>query len=160
MSNDGYWKNRKDLQYYKKALQIMARVPAASVIDIGGWSGEFLHLVDSIEDKTCLDQREPEHRYPDVRYITANFLEFEPDRSYDLAICMQVLEHLDDDIVGPFAEKLFSLAPRVIISVPYQWEKGACKWHVQDPVDLDKLQCWTGRKAASHVIVKEEQIGA
>ncbi|HHP7229646.1 MAG TPA: hypothetical protein ACFCUY_02155 [Xenococcaceae cyanobacterium] len=134
----------------------MAKVPATSVIDVGGWKGEFIHSVDFIEDKTCLDRKEGNQEFSDVKYINANFLQYQPERSYDLAICLQVLEHLKDDTVGEFSEKLFTLAPRVIISVPYKWKKGACKYHFQDPVDLPKLKSWTQREPDATYIVKEK----
>jgi hypothetical protein len=151
-----YWSSRKDMNYYKKVLKLMASTPAKSVIDIGGWRGEFLHSVDFIPDKTCLDRQNAEQKYSDIQYINTNFLDYQPERAYDLAICLQVLEHLKDEIIHEFTEKIFTLAPRVIISVPYQWQKNACEYHLQDPVDLEKLKCWTQREPNETYIVKEK----
>ena len=153
---DNYWSSRKNFNYYKKVLKLMAKIPAKSVIDIGGWKGEFLHSVDFIEDKTCLDKQKTEQKYSDIQYINANFLDYQPERSYDLAICLQVLEHLKDETIYQFTEKLFTLAPRVIISVPYKWKKNACKFHFQDPVDLQKLKSWTTLEPNKTYIVKEK----
>lgn len=85
--------------------------------------------------------------------ITANFFTFSPGRAYDFVTCLQVLEH-----IGParkFARKLFTLADRVLISVPYQWPAGLEKSHCQDPVDFRKLRRWTGRDPTYWVIVAE-----
>ena len=71
-----------------------------------------------------------------------------PSESFDLVVCLQTLEHLEDDIVDSFAQKLFDVGRNVIISVPHMWPEGACKSHLQDPVDLKKLDLWTQRSAS------------
>jgi len=87
--------------------------------------------------------------------ITADFYEWEPDRKYDVALCLQVLEHLDKP--KEFAQKLFQVAPIVIISVPYKWAKGACKYHVQDPINEEKILSWTGRQPDEKHIVTDRK---
>jgi hypothetical protein len=64
---------------------------------------------------------------------------------------LQVLEHLENP--AEFAQKLFQSGQTVIISVPYKWPSGIQKNHVQDPVDEQKLKCWTGRDAIELLIV-------
>ena len=83
--------------------------------------------------------------------ITADFYEWNPDRKYDVVLCLQVLEHLDKP--KEFVEKLFRTASTTILSVPYKWPKGSCKYHVQDPIDEQKILSWTGREPdEKHII--------
>lgn len=46
----------------------------------------------------------------------------------------------------------------VIVSVPYMWEKGRTKSHVQDPVDMEKLTRWFEREPVFCNIVDERLI--
>ena len=74
-------------------------------------------------------------------------------KRYDLAICLQVLEHVPQ--VEAFARKLFDISSSVLISVPYKWPKGNVKGHIHDPVDEAKLRSWTQRKPDYQIIVTE-----
>ena len=65
--------------------------------------------------------------------------------------CRQMLEHVADP--ATFAQKLFSLADVVVISVPYKWPKGMTKGHTHDPVDEVILREWTGREPVESRIV-------
>ena len=77
------------------------------------------------------------------------------NNKYDVVTCLQVLEHIDDDTVYNFAQKLFTLGNIVIISVPYMWKKGICKYHKQDPVDETKLYGWTKKIPIYSIIIKD-----
>ena len=81
----------------------------------------------------------------DVRNIIHDFLTWKPDKEYDIAICMQTLEHISDEKVGIFARKLFEVSNHILISVPYMWKKGKCPNHLQDPVDENKIYGWMKR---------------
>ena len=54
-----------------------------------------------------------------------------------------------------FAHRLFEIADRVLISVPFMWPVGSNKGHVHDPVSLEKVVFWTGRLPDYHVVVTE-----
>ena len=77
-------------------------------------------------------------------------------KKYDVVVCLQVLEHIDHDIVKKFTQKLFQVGKTVIISVPYKWELGKCKYHVHDPVDESKLYSWTKRYPKKTWIITEK----
>ena len=72
-----------------------------------------------------------------------------------MVTCMQVLEHIQDEYVGDFAKKLFAISSRVLISVPYKWKQGVCKYHYQDPVDEKKIYGWVERQPTESFIVNE-----
>jgi len=68
--------------------------------------------------------------------------------------CLEVLEHLTDEEMQPFVDKLFAHAEHVIISVPWRWPKGKCANHVQDPIGRKKfLQMIGNRKVVKQKIV-------
>ncbi len=78
-------------------------------------------------------------------------MDYRPETYFDLVLCLQVLEHLDNP--DAFAQKLLNAGRTVIISVPYRWPQGYCKTHKQDPVDEAKLERWTQRKPVETQIV-------
>jgi hypothetical protein len=85
--------------------------------------------------------------------IEMNFFDFMPEEKYDFATCLQVLEHIPD--ATAFTTKLFKIAHRVLISVPYKWKEDSDPSHVHDLVDLNKLLDWTGREPSYYIVVKE-----
>lgn len=144
---------RKDYNYYREVLRLgRVNLPAnATVIDVGAGETSIIDALPA-RRRVTLDERWLPAR-PGIEHITADFRTWQPDARYDLVLGLQVLEHLPNP--GPFVRKLFALGERVIISVPYRWRAGACKGHVQDPVDAEKLSAWTGRDPAETLIVKD-----
>jgi len=151
---DAYYNERKDYHYYKKVQSILNSVQFNSIIDVGSRKSPIMQNLDSNIYKVMLDLI-PIPPQPGMNMITADFYEWEPDRKYDVALCLQVLEHLDKP--KEFAQKLFQVAPIVIISVPYKWAKGACKYHVQDPINEEKILSWTGRQPDEKHIVTDRK---
>ncbi|WP_299413460.1 hypothetical protein [Acaryochloris sp. IP29b_bin.148] len=141
-SNNDYWEKRKTLDYYKKVIKLAKKhsPEAQSVIDVGTHISQTITRLDWIPDKTAIDLKHlPE--IPGARNIQCDFMTFKPEQRYDLVLCLQVLEHLDCPEL--FTDKLLKIGKKVIISVPYKWPEGQCQYHVQDPVDEDKLLSWT-----------------
>jgi hypothetical protein len=153
---DSYWKSRKEYNYYKKVLEIINIYSNyESIIDVGGRDTEILKDL-SFRDIACLDLNKlPENDR--IRTIKCDFYKWIPDKKYDIVTCLQVLEHLDDP--GTFAKKLFELSNKlVIISVPYKWPKGFCKYHLQDPVSEDDIFKWTGKSYNESYIIEDASV--
>jgi SAM-dependent methyltransferase len=153
-----YWAARKDMLYYREVLRL-ARLhapQARSVIDVGSMNTQFILQLQSIPFKVSLDL----HKHGRLRGVTnirADFTTWYPDRSYDLVLCLQVLEHLDDP--AGFIQRLLACGKKVIISVPYKWPLGHDLDHVQDPIDEAKLAHWIGRPWIDQSIAKEPNDG-
>lgn len=64
-----------------------------------------------------------------------------------------MLEHIPD--AERFARKLFAIADRVLITVPYEWPANLVTWHVHDPVDFEKLHLWTQRVPLHRAVIEE-----
>ena len=150
----GYWNRRQKMMYYQYVIDIAGPLAAdaRSLIDVGSHGTSMAEEFDWIPERTALDLREP-YSSPSVKGIKADFFTFEPEHRYDVALCLQVLEHVPD--AGRFARKLFDVADRLVVSVPYMWPKNRCRFHCQDPVDEAKLAGWFGRKPDYTIVVAE-----
>ncbi len=149
-----YWSERQHMRYYTQALDFARRYAPAggSVIDVGGRDCEYITWFDWFARKVVIDLRSPSPR-PGVEVVTGDFLAWQPTERFDLALCLQVLEHLSDP--APFGRKLLAVGRVVIVSVPYRWPKGLCRYHVQDPVDEARLALWMGQPAAAQSVVRD-----
>ncbi|KAA5546024.1 class I SAM-dependent methyltransferase [Roseiconus nitratireducens] len=81
-----------------------------------------------------------------------------PVQHADVVTCCQVIEHLTDEQLPAFVDRLFAVGRSVIITVPYQWPAGWCKYHVQDPIDLPKLDRMVGRRPSAVQIVTDGNV--
>jgi SAM-dependent methyltransferase len=149
----GYWEARKHFIYYKSVFQYacVAGADANSVIDIGSASAEYVNWLKWIPNRFILDY-EIKSAPVGVQPIETDFFEFDVPEKFDLALCCQVLEHVEDP--KRFCEKLKSVAKKLIITVPYRWS-GAAPGHINDPVDEDKLYSWISITPNSQQIVCE-----
>ncbi|HLT90453.1 MAG TPA: methyltransferase domain-containing protein [Woeseiaceae bacterium] len=150
-----YWQRRRNSIYLFAARQICARErrnPTA-VIDIGSNATPTLEWHRKSGARlVSLDLRRP-YVAEGVESLTCDFLEYNPATSYDLVTCFQVLEHVPDP--AAFARKLLAIGKTVVVSVPYKWKKGRCKYHLHDPVDERKMKKWFGRDPDYSYIAKE-----
>lgn len=140
----GYWNARKQYIYYQAVSHFVAIAgyDAESIIDIGSAGTDYVCWFPWIADKVMLDFKVKLPTQVGVRKIETNFLEWTPDKVYDVALCMQVLEHIPDPRL--FCEKLKQVCRKLIVSVPYKWRAGGTPGHIHDPVDEIKLRDWMG----------------
>jgi hypothetical protein len=90
--------------------------------------------------------------YDGVEQVVTDWMDYPIEEKADLVLCLQVLEHLEDELVAPFAKKILASGKRAIISVPHKWPDTACEQHLQDPVDLEMLIDWVGKEPIRHYI--------
>ena len=153
-----YWERRKNLLYYQvvRLLAVDLAKDATSVLDVGSRACPLLDWFPAVEYRTSLDLREP-YVAPSVQSIELDFLQWAPDRLYDLVLCLQVLEEVPD--APAFAKKLLASGTQAVISVPYKWREGKTPFHIHDPVDEAKLLAWFGREPNFRYICKEVESG-
>jgi hypothetical protein len=152
-----YWAERKDYRYYRKIIEFAKEYAphAGTVIDVGPRDTPFLDAIDWVPSKTAIDlQCLPS--ITDAITLQGDFMQFEPERQFDLVFCLQVLEHLTDP--KSFARKLLRTGRVVIISVPYNWTEDQCEWHLQDPIDEAKLLSWTEKQWLKKVTVEDNGV--
>jgi hypothetical protein len=150
-----YWKQRRHLQYYREVVRLAREyVPDGhALVDVGAGETEVAGIIEGFQRRVMLDIH-PIRPKRGVETITADLMQYEPDTRFDLVLCLQVLEHIEEP--APFARKLFEVGRTVIISVPYRWPEDVCPWHLHDPVDEAKLELWTGRQPTEICIVADE----
>ena len=141
-----YWRERRHMRYYTQVLDCARRhAPGGgSVLDVGGRDCDYIAWFDWFQRQVVLDLKPPPPR-SGVETIAGDFLAWQADATFDLVLCLQGLEHLADPV--PFCRKLLASGRVVIVSVPYCWPRGLCRYHLQDPVDEAKLLGWAGRPA-------------
>lgn len=149
-----YWAKRRQLMYINYVAQFVCGFgrDARSILDVGPNGTPMVDLFDWIPTRHTVDLWAP-YQSDTATGFKADFIKFNAPQRYDLALCLQVLEHIPD--VELFTRKLFEVADHVIISVPYQWDAGRVADHVNDPIDKPKLRSWTGRRPTQYAIVSE-----
>lgn len=152
-----YWKQRQGFKYYREIERMLEEDRGDSILDVGSNNTPVVGYGDfSFRHAINLDPIPESERVPDALYTFTDFLEYNTFNKYDTVICLQVLEHLDDDTVSMFAKKLFEHSSnKVIISIPYMWKVGQCDEHLQDPAGWDELYEWTNRVPDSSIIVHD-----
>lgn len=154
-----YWAGRSDLLYYQYFRMIIRCVgkDAGSMIDIGSGNAPYLEWFDWIGKRVSVDIRTP-YRSATVEGIKGDIHKLAFPEKFDICTCMQVMEHVPE--AGLFAQRLLELGKLLVVSVPYKWPAGKTNGHIHDPVDLDKLTTWFGRKPNYSQIVKEPFTGS
>ncbi len=152
---DGYWQRRKNAIYLFATRQICGRFcgSPSSVIDVGSNRTPTLEWHRRTASRlVSLDLRRP-YAAPGVESLTCDFLQYRPDKGFDLVTCFQVLEHVPDP--AAFAKRLLEIGGVIVVSVPYKWKKGRCKHHLHDPVDQAKMLAWFGREPDFSYVARE-----
>jgi Methyltransferase domain len=152
---DPYWEQRKDSIYLYVARAVCKQYGGKpkSVIDVGSNQTPTLEWHRATASRlVSLDLRRP-YVADGVESMTRDFFGYLPDETFDLATCFQVLEHVPDP--AAFADKLLQISKVTIVSVPYKWKRGKCKYHIHDPVDEDKMLEWFGKKPAYTYVARE-----
>ena len=154
-TGDKYWIGRRDSVYLHVAQQICLKYgsKAKSVIDIGSNATPTLEWHRAKAPRlVSIDLRKP-YEGEGVESLKLDFHDFEAESRFDLATCFQVLEHLDDP--RSFAQKIIEVTWLSVVSVPYKWPRGKCKYHRQDPVDEEKMLQWFGKRPLFRYVAKE-----
>jgi hypothetical protein len=151
----GYWRRRKKHAYYQALRRhIEALSPAGSILDVGCADTPVVSWGEFERRYTC-DLRLKPSLYGVSSYV-GDFLEYEPpERPMDVVVCAQVLEHLSDATLYPFAAKLLATGRWVVASVPYQWPEGTEPDHRQDPIDEARFVEMMGREPVKLEVITE-----
>jgi hypothetical protein len=136
-----YWDRRKQHAYYQEVLKVSreAAPGANNMLDVGTGECEYPEWFDWIPRKVLVDRRHVPPGTNAVR-VKSDFMAYRTKERFDLVTCLQVLEHLEDP--ASMARRLLQHGRTVVVSVPYMWAEGFCKYHVQDPVSEKKLLAW------------------
>lgn len=152
-----YWSQREGHLYYGLVREWMEELsPGRYLLDVGAWDTPVASW-GRFEKRVSLDIQPRPFCWPGVDCVTADWMDCRLEERADLVLCLQVLEHLGDDLVTPFTRKLLTSGRHVLISVPYRWPRGKQPSHLQDPVEASMLMAWAGKSPFRQALVTEPQ---
>jgi 2-polyprenyl-3-methyl-5-hydroxy-6-metoxy-1,4-benzoquinol methylase len=161
MSN--YWERRKNNDYYKLVKAICSKIlinnKNYSIIDFGCRNTEIIFDL-KCDKKFLLDKKDEYKPYQKLKIAEKNIIFIEKSiydidytNEFDICICLQTLEHLEDP------EKAFRLIHKAsklytIISLPYKWEVFA-KGHIHHHIDEQLIKKWTKLDPIQSYVMKD-----
>lgn len=150
-----YFEKRKHLKYYSYLRKELDNLSGSSILDVGPHGTDI--VMSGRFDRRVVVDLFPHNKLQGVESHVCDFLEWKPEPAkFSVVTCFQVLEHMSDDKVVPFAHKLHSIfEDRLVVSVPFMWPLGRCKDHKQDPVPFAKVAGWFPCKPGKWKIVNE-----
>jgi hypothetical protein len=143
------------MKYYDLlfALSIEFGHFAHTALEVGCASDPFVKHLYWIPDKTCIA---PYYAYGErtdhsVNMTKGDFMKWpwEKDRDapFDLVLCSQVVEHVDNP--RAFVQKLLKVSRTLIVSVPYKWSKASTSkksHHISHDIDEETILGWAKPK--------------
>lgn len=165
------WYEEKRLSKVRSAREVVSQVldlvHPQSVVDVGCGDGTWLSVFaehDPVETYLGIDGEWIDSdllQIPREHFQSADLTKrIDLDHTYDLAVSLEVAEHLPSSAAKVFVETLTSLSPVVLFSaaVPYQggthhvneqWQKywaERFKKHKYVPINTLRRQLWTNKK--------------
>jgi len=159
-------KNRKDQQYYRDAWCAIRFFGegARSIVDVGSSFPPFVMSTDWIPEKEITSKYFPGNERPcgtanqcvlqdGVQANIMDFYNWQPTKVYDVALSMQVIEHVSNPT--RFMRKLLKTGRTVVVTVPYKWDDRHMQSHKHHKIALDDMRQWAG-KHESHFWVSQD----
>jgi hypothetical protein len=128
-----------------------------SVLEVGCTADPFIKHLDWTNERLCIA---PYSAYGEkslgglaVNMTKADFAKWKAPKVYDLVVCSQVAEHVQNP--QKFVQKLVQSAKIAIISVPFMWRPS--DHHVTNFINLEMMENWTlPQKPIISTIVQED----
>lgn len=157
-----YWQQRLASRYYDtvRLLTYQYAPDAKSLLDVGSFNTPFAATFSWVENKTILNPGYPAGFVApnNVVAVNADFYTYVcPSDPFDIVLCSQVLEHLEDP--GSFLVKLLECGRTVVVSTPYLWPQHSLNvpgGHLHDDIDIHTLEAWARKRSVTFAVVSEE----
>ena len=148
-----YKEKVKDYKYYKLVKKLIKILSGnnKTILDIGSANIDLMSEY-SFSERVSVSLDGAINNDKIVGY-QMDFFDFNVKKKFDIVTCLQVVEHIED--AKAFVQKILNSGKVCILSVPYKWEKDSCKYHVQDPIDENKIYGWTNTKSVFSFLVKD-----
>lgn len=145
--NDGSYKSAV---YY--ADQLLRLIRPSSIIDVGCGRGAWLKAFKEkgVKNLKGIDgswNRQELMLDPEISFtpVDLNYLP-NPDRQYDLAICLEVAEHLRPESADLFVQSLCNYSEVILFSAAYTYQGGT------DHFNEQPHSYWAGKFAANNFV--------
>jgi SAM-dependent methyltransferase len=157
-----YWGKRKNYEYYKKVIEICSEISKNnkdySIIDFGCKDTEVIFDLN-YSKKFLLDI---ENQYSELQknqivqkgisFITKSIHDINYVNEFDVCLCLQTIEHLDNprkafDLIYKASKKY------IVISLPYKWKKSS--WDNHTGIDEEIIKNWIGIDPNESYIVED-----
>jgi hypothetical protein len=136
-----YWARRAGMSYYARVADVIEQhSPGIALLDVGAADTPVVMLGNFQRRYTCDMLPGPER--PGVYAYVGDWLGWEPPELMSVVTCLQVLEHVKHP--AAFGRKLLRAGLRVVVTVPYMWQRGREPSHIHDPIDMPQLVDWMG----------------
>jgi len=111
--------------FKRKIIHVLRKTKPKTVLDIGyGTTSVFLKKFNF--DLTVIDKAiERSEEFDFVEY--ADLLDYRPEEKYDLVVCSEVLEHMENPFEA--VESLREIGKNILISTPFWLD-----WHPMHPI--------------------------
>lgn len=154
MSN--YWDERKDLNYYKVATDFVKKYnPHGSLLEVGGNISGGCKYLEACPNpiKVAVEQRWGIDTIAGVDLHFCDFMTWEPPQHFDIAVCLQCIEHVENP--KAFLQKLLTISDIQVVSVPYLWDPTPD--HVSNHISEETIEAWADKKPIESEIVRDFQ---
>ncbi len=142
-----YWNLRRNNILYSLFLKLVREEApdALTVLDVGAYESPYISLFDWIPTKVATDIQAHANVWSDmdgIAFVQGDFMKLNFATVFDVVICNQVVEHIDDDNVKQFVAKMQSIAKVLLVTTTYEMPSGDIHGHVQDPISENEFRSW------------------
>jgi hypothetical protein len=142
-----YWNLRRNNKLYSRFLKLVREEApdALTVLDVGAYESPYISLFDWIPTKVATDIQSRDNVWNDmdgIAFVQGDFMTLNFATVFDVVICNQVVEHIDDDKVKQFVAKMQSIAKVLMVTTTYEMPFGDIQGHVQDPISENEFRSW------------------
>jgi hypothetical protein len=159
----GYWAKRRSSRIYLMSLLFAHYFcrDKDTVADVGCHSAPLVLMLPGFKRRYAIDPNPHAARcwrgVDGATFLNARLEEVDVKaltgrRKFDLIMCNQVIEHVDEP--APFARMLLAKARRVIVSTTFETPSGVIESHLHDPIDLQRFESWFPRKSLGIFIAR------
>lgn len=135
---------------WKRTSFVLERLrPGGTLLDVGAGAGQFANMLAVTEQWDCVTALDHtlfgkyREYFERMQRIDASIAELPfDDDHFDVVTCMEVLEHVPDDVLLPgIAELRRVCRGQLVMSVPFQEQEPLSKGHLRrfEPGDIDEL---------------------
>ena len=155
--NDPYWIRTKEnrWKYMESVIKLLKTINFNNILEIGAYKINYTDLSDNLDLK--LEYIDPDNLNNKIYIKDATNTPWSeiPNKYYDIVLCCQVFEHLNNKQLNVFNE-IKRISKEAIITIPYKWNnvpKNNCHYMITD----EHIKKWTNNYKFSYSEIIEKR---